>query len=330
MFQKRSLDGGAKVAVFSLFLLAVAAAAMPGRAAEPSRIRVTGTSAIAEPVWPLFIAKEKGFFAQEGVDFQLTFTREAIKALIGGSVNLINEGADDGLAVTQKGQSIIAVGAIQLKPGEFLVTLPDIKAIDQLRGKQFAVSAIPSTDMRLAAELLESRGLKKDDVIFRKIGFTGPRLAALQSRQVSGTLLSPAGWLQGKKKTPFNTLATPADFGTFPWNVMQTNAEWARKNRKAVVGYIRGVNRAIDWLNNPANLDEAKRIIAPKAQMEEKDVEDLLKIVQRDKIFFSGKLTPDVFKRAVDFLVEEGTVKPQVDMNKFLDTSFWEEASKGR
>lgn len=330
MSLKRSLYAGLSLVVSCFLVLGIMGLATTGNAAELTRIRVTGTSVIAEPVWPLFIAQEKGFFVNEGLEFQLTFTREAIKALIAGSVNLINEGADDGLSVMQKGQNIVAVGAIQLQPGEFLVTLPEIKSIGELRGKLFAVSAIPSTDMRLAAELLESRGLKKDDIIFRKIGFTGPRLAALQSRQVSGTLLSPAGWLQARKKTPFNTLATPGDFGIFPWNVMQTNGEWARKNRKAVVGYIRAVSRAIDWLYNPANLDEAKRMIAPKAQLEEKDVEDLLKIVQRDKIYFGGKLTPDVFKRAVDFLVEEGTVKPPVDINKFLDTSFWEEASKGR
>jgi NitT/TauT family transport system substrate-binding protein len=303
---------------------------LPTHAAQQSSIRITGTSPIAEPVWPLFIAQEKGFFTQEGVDVQLTFTREAFKALVGGSVNLVNEGADDGLVLMQKGQDIIAVGAIQMTPGEFLVTLPEIKNIDQLRGKQFAVSAIPSTDMRLAAEVLEARGLKSKDIMFRKIGFTSARLAALQTKQVSATLLSPGGWLQGKKKAKFNTLATPKDFGEFPWNVMQTKGDWARSNRKSVVGYIRGVRKAIEWLHDPANSSEAKRIIAPKAQVEEKEVEDLLKIVQQDKIYSTGKLTPDNFKRAVSFLVEEGAVKPPVDTRKFLDTSFWEEASKSR
>jgi NitT/TauT family transport system substrate-binding protein len=295
-------------------------------AAEMSRIRVTGTSAIAENVWPLFIAQQKGFFSNEALDVQLTFTRESIKALIAGSVHIVNEGADDGLAVMQKGQNVIAVGAIQIKPGEFLVTLPDIKAIDQLRGKQFAVSAIPSTDMRLAADLLESRGLKRDEVVFRKIGFTGARLAALQSQQVAGTLLSPAGWLQGSKKTKFSTLATPGDFGIFPWVVMQTMGEWARKNKKSVVAYIRAVNRGIRWLYDPANLSEAARLIAPKAELAEKDVEDLLKIAQQDKMYFTDKLSADIFKRAVDFLVDEGSLKAPVDLNQFLDTSFWNEA----
>jgi NitT/TauT family transport system substrate-binding protein len=295
-------------------------------AAEVSRIRVTGTSAIAEPVWPLFIAQEKGFFSNEALEVQLTFTRESIKALIAGSVQIVNDGADDGLAVMQKGQNVIAVGAIQIKPGEFLVTLPDIKAIDQLRGKQFAVSAIPSTDMRLAADLLESRGLKREDVVFRKIGFTGARLAALQSKQVAATLLSPVGWLQGSKKTKFNTLATPADFGIFPWVAMQTQREWAHKNKKLVIAYIRGVNRGIQWLNDVANLPEAARLIAPKAQLAEKDVEDLLRIAQQDKIYFTGKLTPDIFKRAVDFLVEDGSLKAPVDLKQFVDSSFWNEA----
>lgn len=295
-----------------------------------SHMRVTGTSPIAEPVWPLFIAQAKGYFAKEGLEVEITFTRAAVKALIGGSVNLINEGADDGLTLMQKGQNIIAVGAIQLKPGEFLVTLPPIKTLDQLRGKQFAVSGIPATDMRLAAEFLESRGLKKGDVIFRKIGFTSARLAALQAKQVSGTLLSPGGWLKGKKKADFNTLATPGDFGIFPWNVMQTTRGWARENRKQVVGYIRGVNQAIEWLYDPNNLQEAKKILAPKAQLDEADVEALLRIVQRDRIYFDQKLTPKMFERAVDFLIEDGTLKPPVDIHKFLDVTFSEEVAQGR
>jgi ABC-type nitrate/sulfonate/bicarbonate transport system substrate-binding protein len=312
--------------VGSLVASVIVIVATTSTAAELNRIRVTGTSAIAENVWPLFIAQEKGFFTNETLEVQLTFTRESIKALIAGSVQIVNEGADDGLTVMQKGQNVIAVGAIQVRPGEFLVTLPDIKAIDQLRGKQFAVSAVPSTDMRLAADLLESRGLMRGDVVFRKIGFTGARLAALQSKQVAATLLSPAGWLEGNKKTQFNTLATPVDFGIFPWVVMQTQGDWARKNKKLVVAYIRAVNRAIQWLYDLANLPEAKRLIAPKAQLAEKDVEDLLRVVQQDKIYFTGKLTPDILKRAVDFLVEEGSLKAPVDLNQFLDTSFWNEA----
>jgi ABC-type nitrate/sulfonate/bicarbonate transport system substrate-binding protein len=86
------------------------------------------------------------------------------------------------------------------------------------------------------------------------------------------------------------------------------------------------VNRAIQWLYDLANLPEAKRLIAPKAQLAEKDVEDLLRVVQQDKIYFTGKLTPDILKRAVDFLVEEGSLKAPVDLNQFLDTSFWNEA----
>jgi ABC-type nitrate/sulfonate/bicarbonate transport system substrate-binding protein len=65
---------------------------------------------------------------------------------------------------------------------------------------------------------------------------------------------------------------------------------------------------------------------AAKAQLAEKDVEDLLRVVQQDKIYFTGKLTPDILKRAVDFLVEEGSLKAPVDLNQFLDTSFWNEA----
>jgi ABC-type nitrate/sulfonate/bicarbonate transport system substrate-binding protein len=116
------------------------------------------------------------------------------------------------------------------------------------------------------------------------------------------------------------------DFGIFPWVVMQTQGDWARKNKKLVVAYIRAVNRAIQWLYDLANLPEAKRLIAPKAQLAEKDVEDLLRVVQQDKIYFTGKLTPDILKRAVDFLVEEGSLKAPVDLNQFLDTSFWNEA----
>jgi len=131
MSLKRSLYAGLSVAVSCFFLLGIMGLATTANAAELTRIRVTGTSAIGEAVWPLFIAQEKGFFVNEGLEFQLTFTREAIKALIAGSVNLINEGADDGLSVMQKGQNIVAVGAIQLQPGEFLVTLPEIKSIGE-------------------------------------------------------------------------------------------------------------------------------------------------------------------------------------------------------
>ena len=74
------------VAVF-VVLIVTAGQAITAYGAELNRIRVTAQSAAADYIGIIFIAQEKGFFANEGLEVQLTYTKEPIKAevLIGSS-----------------------------------------------------------------------------------------------------------------------------------------------------------------------------------------------------------------------------------------------------
>jgi ABC-type nitrate/sulfonate/bicarbonate transport system substrate-binding protein len=50
---------------------------------------------------------------------------------------------------------------------------------------------------------------------------------------------------------------------------------WGKANEAQVVSFLRGVLRAIAWINDPANKDEAKRIYGQISQLDDPQLEEI-------------------------------------------------------
>lgn len=314
------------IGLVAVVLLAVSVAC--GGDKEAQTLKVGNTSNWAATSWPVYVAADQGWFADEGIEVEQTFTRNQLEGLIGGDLHIINDGADDGLVAMERGLNIKAVKGNENHPDEYLVAQPEITSLDQLVGGIFAVSGIPSTDAALAIEFLQSKGISRDQVDFRNIGFSSARLAALEAKQVEGALLSTGKWLTARD-LGFTTLATPADFGEFPWNVVQVKSDWAEENKDALVGYLRSIIKAEAWLLDPANFEEAIEILLPKTELDEDIQRLVLKALHDDEMYMQEALTTADFDRALRYLQAEDAIKPGFDIDAFLDLSYYNEAVGG-
>ena len=109
--------------------------------------------------------------------------------------------------------------------------------------------------------MLARAGLTQNDYTIETAGGMTQRWAALQEHKQAATLLS----------TPFNILArnegynqiasATAILGAYQGNVAATRSSWARGHKMQLVAFIRAYVQAIDWLYDPANHDEAIRIL---------------------------------------------------------------------
>lgn len=317
-----------KYAVGLVAVVLLAAGVACSSEKEIQTVKVGNTSNWAATAWPLYIAAEQGWFADEGIEVTQTFTRNQLEGLIGGDLNIINDGADDGLVAMERGLNILAVKGNENHPDEYLVAQPEITSLDQLVGGIFAVSGIPSTDAALAMEFLETKGINRDQVDFRNIGFSSARLAALEAKQVDAALLSTGKWLTARD-LGFTTLGTPADFGEFPWNVVQVKSDWAEENKDALVGYLRSIVKAEAWLLDPANFEEAITILLPKTELDEDIQRLVLQALHDDEMYMLEALTTADFDRALSYLQAEDAIKPGFDIDAFLDLSYYNEATGG-
>jgi len=216
--------------------------------------------------WPIWVAQEKGFFRENGVEVTVSSTPGSVYQL----VNLIDGKFDiamtaiDNLIAYREGQGedpkvgpdlVAVMGADQgfLK----LVTVPEITSIGELRGKTVSVDARTTGYAFVLFELLERGGLREPDYKVERAGGVLQRFQALMEKKHDGTLLLSPFEVQAEARG-FHTLASASQvLGPYQGLVAGVRQAWAVEHREALVGYIRGYVKGVDWLYNPANKAEA-------------------------------------------------------------------------
>lgn len=221
--------------------------------------------------WASFVAREKGFFEQNGIRVTLQFTPNSVAQMTGlaqGKFDIAITAVDNIVAYVE-GQGEAPIGpqpeffAFMGSDSGFLnlVVAPDIHTFSDLRGKTLSVDARTTGYAFVLFEMLAKNGLHEGDYSIVKVGGTVQRWNALRNKEQSGTLLS----------APFNLLAQEQHFvelakatkviGPYQGNVVATRRSWATQHKDVVIAFIRGYVQAIDWLYEPANREEAVRIL---------------------------------------------------------------------
>lgn len=216
--------------------------------------------------WPIWVAQEKGYFRDNGVEVNVTATPGSVFQL----VNLIDGKFDiamtaiDNLIAYREGQGedpkvgpdlVAVMGADQgfLK----LVTVPEVKSIAELRGKTVSVDARTTGYAFVLFELLDRGGLREPDYKVERAGGVLQRFQALLEHKHDGTLLLSPFEVQAQARG-FNVIASASEvLGPYQGLVAGVRQSWAQKNRDALIGYIRAYARAVEWLYEPANKAEA-------------------------------------------------------------------------
>jgi ABC-type nitrate/sulfonate/bicarbonate transport system substrate-binding protein len=217
--------------------------------------------------WPIWVAKEKGFFERNGIDVKVTPTPSSVfqlTNLIDGKFDIAMTAIDNLIAyregqgeVPKEGPDLFAFmggdnGFLRL------VTVPEVKSFKQLHHKTLSVDAVTTGYAFVLFEILarNKMHLGKDYKVVTAGGVL-QRYQALLEKKHAGTLLLSPFEVQAEEKG-FHRLANATDvLGRYQGLVGGARKSWAEKNSDAVVGYIRAFSEAVDWLYDPSNREEA-------------------------------------------------------------------------
>jgi ABC-type nitrate/sulfonate/bicarbonate transport system substrate-binding protein len=217
--------------------------------------------------WPIWAAQENGFFAKEGLGVKLTPTPSSVfqlTNLIEGKFD-IGVTAIDNVIAYQEGQG---EAPVSVAPDLFvfmggdngflrLVTVPEVKTYQDLKGKELSVDARTTGYAFVLEKLLEKGGLKESDYTLVKAGGVLQRFEALMEKKHAGTLLLSPFEIPAQAKG-FNKLADAIQvLGRYQGLTGATRRGWAKDHEAELVGYIRGYLAGLAWLYDPANKDAA-------------------------------------------------------------------------
>jgi ABC-type nitrate/sulfonate/bicarbonate transport system substrate-binding protein len=216
--------------------------------------------------WPIWVAQEKGLFDRNGIAVTVTPTPDSkfqLTNLIDGKFDIAMTAIDNviaymegqGAAPTSQTPDIITFmgcdnGFLRL------VTIPEVKTYEELKGRQLSVDAMTTGYAFVLRKLLEKGGLKPGEIEFVSAGGVMQRFQALLEKKHAGTLLiSP--FEVGAEARGFNRANADEALGCYQGLVGAARRSWAKDNEKDLVEYIRAYVAALDWLFDPANKLEA-------------------------------------------------------------------------
>ena len=291
---------------------------------------------------PIYVAQAKGFFEREGLIVRDTATPSSgyqMASLVAGKFHIAGTALDN-LIAYQEGQ-----GTAPLDRAPDLVTLmglsstelalmaqPAITRVEDLRGKQFALDSLSTGYAFVLRAMLDKHGLAPGDYEFVAVGGTRERLEALKDERMAAALITEPFTTQAKR-AGFSYLGEAVDsVGAYQASVQIANRTWALENEDAVVGYLRAMLAAIDFIYDSTNTAEVAKIIAAKI-----GVPDVVALLTsqgltrgRTALARKGEIDMEGLRNVIalrERFAEPG--KPLEGPEKYYDPRWWRKAVAG-
>src|SRR4051812_32364492 len=231
------------------FFLLVLAFALTGHAhAQLRKINIAYTATSPYQA-VLIVAKEVGLFKKHNLDPTLVFTTGGslgIQAMIGGDVAMTLSDGSSSVVSKLAGVDVVVFASLLNTFPYSLIALPEIKKVDQLKGGKIAVSRFGSaTDLSVKMALAKVGLNAEKDVTLLQIGVQTARFAALQSKNVQATIITPPFTLTARK-LGYQTLIDMAELNIpFQLTSMLALRPYLKSNPEIVLSVVRALSEGI-------------------------------------------------------------------------------------
>jgi NitT/TauT family transport system substrate-binding protein len=225
------------------FFLALVAVLFALQSAQAENIKI-GVPSITITTMPLIVAKDAGFFQQEGLNVELVVMPASmnIKVLLAGDIQFATT-VGSGVVAAVRGINVRTVMVFVEKPLLDLVGAPGVNSIEELKGKPVGISSRGGLHDVSMRRILSGSGLDPAQVTVLTVGGQGAMFAAVKSGRIAAGLLNP----------PFNfianregmkSLAFAGNFVRLPSTGIVTLAESLERSPDQARRVLRALTRA--------------------------------------------------------------------------------------
>ena len=195
----------------------------------------------------LYIAQDRGFFRQEGLDAELVQVRGniAMAALLAGETHAANN-VGTVLRAMERTDAPLKIVSMSLKRNLFwLVARPEIRSIGDLKGKVLGTTTIGGSQHLAASRVLRKGGLDPDkDVTVMAAGDAPAQLQSLVSGAMQAAALSPPTVILARDKYKLRILGSAVEDVINLQNGLAITEKLLREKRDVVKRIIRARARA--------------------------------------------------------------------------------------
>jgi len=315
----------ARISLVALLTLAlIAPAAFPQQAAlQKIGINYPARSGGS---WPLFIAKEGGYYQKYGLDVTLLFGAgpNGFAQLTNGEAVMSNASMEQALQASSRDPSaLVSMGSFLNKGAFSLMAAKNIASIKDLKGKRIAVTAVGDAVYFYTIAFLKKSGIGAREVTWVPVGNDAiARMAALEGNRADAALLTAPSYFRLEEKG-FKNLGNMADRkDIYASSVNLFTRKTLAANPKLPELILRAHTEAIKrfYEDRPFAI---KAFIAYDKMADPKDVDRIYDLYAKNKAF---ERVPYVLADAVNAVVaqaaeDQATQTKAIDFKTVIDNS---------
>lgn len=227
---------------------------------------------------PFYIAMDKGFFEENGIDFSIVNFDESsssLAALVSGNVDMASVTLDAAIIAQSKYEED-AVKICSVKDesvgADGILVKNDVESLTDLKGKTVGVS-LNQTTHYLLLKALQSVGLSDEDVVIKDMTSSDAAVSFM-----SGGVDAAVTWEpylsdasnSGAGKIIFSSADAPGTVvDVIAISGKNTDADW-------IENFYKAYDMALDFLNDEATHNEAVSIVSKHLEVEDSETENML------------------------------------------------------
>jgi NitT/TauT family transport system substrate-binding protein len=240
-----------KFSLVGVFVLLFLIGFLSSRSHAKDRL-VIGYTAITGIKAGLWVAEDAGIFDKYNLQSNLILINSAskmVQAMLGGDVPFAGAGGNAAVDADLSGADLVMLGALAKVPAFYIMALPEIKTIEDLRGKPVGVTRFGSSSDFTLRYLLRKHGMNPErDVTIIQAGDLGAAAAMLKTKAIYAAPFSSPMNLRAEEAGARSIVNMGTAGVYFPHDAWMARRSFISANEDLVRRFIRAYSEGVHRL----------------------------------------------------------------------------------
>lgn len=315
------------------------AAVLSGCSSAPDTIRI-GEVTRSLFYAPQYVAIEKGFFQEEGLEVELTTIPggdKVMSALLSDGIDVALVGSETSIYVAQQGAADPVINFAQLTQtdGTFLVAREktDSFSFDQLKGSVFLGQRKGGMPQMVGEYVLKKHGIDPhgDLELIQNVEFKNIAASFASGTGQYVQLFEPEASRFEQEGVGHVVASFGKESGAVPYTVYMAKQSYLDSNADAIQKFTNAVYKGQQWVNSHTPKETAEVIAKYFDQISPDILESSVKRYLEQGSFAADPiLEEEEWNRLQDIMNEAGELKAPADYAALVNTTFAEAAKEGK
>lgn len=299
-----------------------------GDSVQTVRVSVPAT---AIPFLDVYVAQDQGFFADRNIEVELIQSQQGpsgvVNAVVAGAAEVGIPSTGVSIQALSTGAPIKAIATGASRTVTRLVGAEGVESVEDLRGQAVAVTSTSDTITYGVRQFLEQEGLSTGDYEEVIVPSSADRLAALTSGGAAAANLAPPLDFRALSEG-YTDLGLIVTDDTLSDHIVTES--FLADNADLAADYVAAINEAHEWINDPANEDEAAAILAEVTELPEELTAQAVALYLEEEVFLpTAEVSVSGAEASIEAVEALGQLQSEVTTDDYIDNGPFDSISDG-